>query len=66
MPRNRPPVKHDHVTCRVDDPTRARIDALIPTFSTAWRVATLGEVVRALILEGLDAVEKRATKRDAR
>jgi hypothetical protein len=63
MPHERPPVKHDHVTCRVDDPMRARIDALIPVFSTPWRVPTLGEVVRALILEGLNVVEKRAAKR---
>lgn len=51
--------KNDHVTCRIDDPTRERIDALIPAFSTRWREAKLGEVVRALLLEGLDVVEKR-------
>jgi hypothetical protein len=66
MPREHRPVMHDHVTCRVDDPTRARIDALIPIFSTPWREATLGEVVRALLLEGLAVVERRALKSGAR
>jgi hypothetical protein len=56
------PVKHDHVTCRVDDPTRERIDALLPTFSTEWREAKLGEVVRELILLGLAVAEGRAPK----
>jgi hypothetical protein len=56
---SRSEAKDDHVSCRIDDPTRDRIDALIPAFSTRWRQAKLGEVVRALLLEGLDAVEKR-------
>jgi len=43
-----------HVAVRLDDETIARVDALIPLLSTPWRRARRSDVLRALILAGLD------------
>lgn len=49
-----------HVAVRLDEPTLARVDALIPTLSTPWRQAKRSDVLRALLLAGLDVLEKAA------
>jgi hypothetical protein len=45
-----------HVAVRLDEQTLLRVDALIPALSTPWRPAKRSDVLRALILAGLDAV----------
>lgn len=47
-----------HVAVRLDAETLARVDALIPGFSTEWREAKRSDVLRALIHAGL-AVHER-------
>ena len=47
-----------HVAVRLDEHTLARVDALIPSFSTPWRKARRSDVLRALILAGLEAQGK--------
>ena len=42
-----------HVAVRIDDDTLAKIDALIPAYSTPWHSAKRSDVLRALILAGL-------------
>jgi len=49
-----------HVSVRLDPAILARIDALVPAFSTKWRTAFRSDVVRALILDGLRLAEARA------
>jgi hypothetical protein len=44
-----------HVAVRLDEPTLARVDALIPGLSTPWRKAKRSDVLRALIHAGLEA-----------
>jgi hypothetical protein len=44
-----------HVAVRLDEETLARVDALIPAFSTPWRRAKRSDVLRALIHAGLEA-----------
>ena len=50
----------EHVALRLKLEQVTRIDAQIPRFSTPWRKATRSDVVRALVLEGLSAAEKKA------
>ena len=47
-----------HVAVRLDEQTLARVDALIPNLSTPWRAAKRSDVLRALILAGLDVLEQ--------
>jgi len=48
----------NHVSVRLDQETMARVDALVPLFSTRWRLATRSDILRALILSALDACER--------
>lgn len=48
-----------HTSVRLDAQTQAGIDALRPHFSTDWRQAATSDILRALILVGLDVVEKQ-------
>jgi hypothetical protein len=47
-----------HVAVRLDEPTLAQVDALIPALSTPWHKAKRSDVLRALIHAGL-AVQAR-------
>lgn len=47
----------DHVAVRLDGATLARIDALKEVLSTAWHEATRSDVLRAVILTGLENLE---------
>jgi hypothetical protein len=47
-----------HTAVRVDDALRARIDALRPHYSTAWRDATVSDVLRVAIARGLEILER--------
>jgi hypothetical protein len=60
-----------HVSVRLDDPTIARLDALIPAFSQPWLRAKRSDVLRAALLAGLPVIEvekagERGRKRGAR
>jgi hypothetical protein len=50
-----------HVAVRLDEQTLARVDALIPDFSTPWHPAKRSDVLRALIHAGLEVQERAAT-----
>ena len=47
-----------HVSVRLGTETIARVDALAPQFSSPYRPATRSDVLRALILSALAALEK--------
>lgn len=47
----------DHVAVRLDNPTLERVDALKDVLSTAWHEATRSDILRALILTGLEHLE---------
>ena len=52
-----------HISLRLDRSTLGRVDAFIPAMSTPWRAAKRSDVLRALLLEGLQVLEARnATK----
>jgi hypothetical protein len=55
-----------HLAFRVNDATQARIDALIPYFSSPWHRATRSDVVRALVAEALPIVERAAKAKSAK
>lgn len=46
-----------HVAVRLEPEAVARVDALIPRFTTPWRRATRSEVLRACILDALERFE---------
>jgi metal-responsive CopG/Arc/MetJ family transcriptional regulator len=46
--------KRNHVSVRLDSEVIGRIDTMIPRFSTQQRGGTRSDVVRALILAGLE------------
>ena len=48
-----------HISLRLDLSTLGRVDAFIPAMSTPWRAAKRSDVLRALILEGLQVLEAR-------
>jgi metal-responsive CopG/Arc/MetJ family transcriptional regulator len=48
----------EHVAVRLDETLLARVDALIPQLSEPWHAATRSEVLRKLILTGLDLAER--------
>ena len=48
----------DHVAVRLDNPTLERVDALKDVLSTAWHEATRSDILRALILTGLEHLEQ--------
>ena len=61
----------EHVAVRLDNETLSRVDALAEVLSTPWHEATRSDVLRAVILAGLEGLEKehpggkRAKKRRA-
>jgi hypothetical protein len=48
----------DHVAVRLDNATLQRVDALKDFLSTPWHEATRSDILRALILTGLDQMEQ--------
>jgi hypothetical protein len=53
------PRRHEHTAVRLDAQTLARIRALREDFSTFWHEATTSDVLRAVILAGLEVVETK-------
>ena len=51
-----------HVAVRLDDATLAKVDALLPTMSTAWHTPTRSDAVRYAIVEGLAAIAAKSGK----
>jgi hypothetical protein len=49
----------DHVAVRLDNETLLRIDAIRAQLDTKWRDATRSDVLRLLILKGLEHFEKK-------
>jgi hypothetical protein len=49
----------DHVAVRLDNETLLRIDAIRALLDTEWRDATRSDVLRLLILKGLEHFEKK-------
>src|SRR5690349_21847327 len=49
----------DHVAVRLDNETLTRIDAIRGLLDTEWRDATRSDVLRLLILKGLEHFEKK-------
>lgn len=49
-----------HVAVRLDEPTIARLDALLHLYALPGRAATQSDGLRAVILAGLDMEERRA------
>src|SRR5262245_56895217 len=49
----------DHVAVRLDNETLTRIDAIRALLDTEWRDATRSDVLRLLILKGLEHFEKK-------
>jgi hypothetical protein len=50
--------KSDFVAMRLDATTQARLDALARQLSRVWHTATRSEVLRVLVLVGLQDAEK--------
>lgn len=50
----------DHVAVRLDGPTIARLDALLPLYTIPGRAATRSDGLRAVILAGIEVEERRA------
>jgi len=48
----------DHVAVRLDNPTLTRVDALKGVLSTPWHEATRSDILRAVILAGLESMEE--------
>jgi hypothetical protein len=48
----------EHVAVRLDNETLARLDALKEALSTPWHEATRSDLLRAVILAGLEGLEK--------
>jgi hypothetical protein len=46
-----------HVAVRLDPATIDRVDALVPALTTPWRQATRSDVLRMLVLAGLETKE---------
>jgi hypothetical protein len=51
-----------HVAVRLDPPTIARLEALLPLYALPGRDATRSDGLRAVILAGLDHEERRASR----
>jgi Arc/MetJ-type ribon-helix-helix transcriptional regulator len=50
--------KSEHVSVRLSKEQIKRIDALIGDVSSWWRTATRSDVIRILVLEGLERAER--------
>jgi hypothetical protein len=48
----------DHVAVRLDGSTLTRIDALKDILTTPWHEATRSDILRAVILTGLEGIEE--------
>ena len=48
----------DHVAVRLDNLTLERVDSLKEVLSTPWHEATRSDILRALILTGLEQLEQ--------
>jgi hypothetical protein len=48
----------DHVAVRLDSATLSRIDALKEVLTTPWHEATRSDILRAVILTGLESLEQ--------
>lgn len=46
-----------HISVRLNQPILDRIEALILAMSTPWRPANRSDVLRAVIMAGLDVLE---------
>jgi hypothetical protein len=62
-PANETGSRRGHVAVRLDAATHARLDALLPLYALPGRVATSSDVLRGLILAGLEVEERRASRR---
>lgn len=63
MPRSKgPALPKGHVAVRLDAPTIARLEALLPLYALPGRAATRSDGLRAVILAGLDVEERRAAR----
>jgi hypothetical protein len=63
MPRSKSAdVPKGHVAVRLDEPTIARLDALLPLYAIPGRPATRSDGLRAVILAGLEVEERRAAR----
>jgi hypothetical protein len=51
-----------HVAVRLDEPTIARVEALLPLYALPGRAATRSDGLRAVILAGLEIEEARASR----
>lgn len=49
----------DHVAVRLDNVTLERVDSLKDVLSTPWHEATRSDILRALILTGLEQLEQQ-------
>jgi hypothetical protein len=66
MPRSKGrQLPRGHVAVRLDEPTIARLDALLSLYALPGRAATRSDGLRAVILAGLELEEKRAARRAA-
>jgi len=63
MPRSKgTDLPRGHVAVRLDEPTIARLDALLPLYALPGRAATRSDGLRAVILAGLELEERRAAR----
>jgi hypothetical protein len=63
MPRSKKPAQpRGHVAVRLDEPTIARLDALLHLYALPGREATRSDGLRAVILAGLQIEESRARR----
>lgn len=63
MPRSKgPALPRGHVAVRLDAPTIARLEALLPLYALPGREATRSDGLRAVILAGLEMEERRAAR----
>jgi hypothetical protein len=60
-PAEAPLVPH-HVAVRLDAEILSRVDALGPVYSQPWRKATRSDLLRLLVLAGLDVEEKKLAR----
>jgi hypothetical protein len=51
-----------HVAVRLDEPTIARLEALLHLYALPGRTATRSDALRAVILAGLEVEERRAVR----
>jgi hypothetical protein len=63
MPRSKgPALPRGHVAVRLDAPTIARLEALLPLYALPGREATRSDGLRAVLLAGLEVEERRAAR----